>query len=125
MASDLITNLDNITTTLDGATGVTAYWVGDLTPNTLPTTAYVSVQIVPGGVHAGGFADADLGFADLMLQLTSWSPVSFRDALTKAQAALGALTDWALDASAELVAEDGWRGVRFDVRFTANYDSFT
>ena len=125
MASDLVSNLDSITTTLDAASGVVAYFQEDLTPNTMPTTAYVAVQIIPGGTFDGGFDDADLSFADLVLQLTSWSPVSFADAATKAQAALGALTSWSLDSGAALVREAGWRGVRFDVRFTASYDAIS
>ena len=71
MAGDLITELDNLTTTLDGATGVTAYWVPDLNPNDLPTTAYVALQQVPQGVLTD-FGGA--GFGDFVVQVTSYSP---------------------------------------------------
>ena len=126
MASDLAANLDSLTTTLDGASGVTAYWVVDLNPNSLPTAAYVALQTIDGGAFGGGFNDTDLSFSDLVVQLTSWSPVSFDDAFTKAQAAFDALSGWSIDTTVTPVPQsEGWRGVRFDIRFTASYDAIT
>lgn len=124
MAGDLATALDTLTSTLDAAVGVTAYWVSDLSPNALPTTAYVALQQIPQGALSGFDG---LSFGDFVVQVTSYSPTSFRDALTKAQAAFAALgTEWALDSGPALhMEEDGWRACRFDIRSVAALDSFT
>jgi hypothetical protein len=127
MASDLVAQLDSMTTTLDAAVGVTAYWRADLNPNALPTTAYVALDLVGGGTSGGGFGDLDYSFSDLLVQMTSWSPVSFGDAATKGEAALVAIraAGWDMASAPTLEAEGGWRGVRTDVRLTAGVDALT